>query len=680
MYFRWDSVVPGKQALGEYNVQTALGQLLRTLAISLEQQQGDTHIYHAHVRAHQGILFNEIADAAAKAAREERPKSPDAGKLAHLVKSICDINQLWWMFCDPQFQGQLPMFSKTTGIFHWSTRTNPAHKQVQIRASLTFGKRAENEQVTQCQLHFGSYNALSLLDPQPPPMNKETGRARLLREQVQKQGIHLLGLQECRSATGAVSSNTHLRLCSGAETNGTLGVELWVSKKIPVQESRCLDVRDFAVLHADPRRLLVHYQGEFGTFLIVVAHAPHTGHPMQNRLNWWSELNSLVKRHCTSMNIVSLLDANATWAGPANDQLGDLCEATSNTNTPMFVDFVEQQGLFAPSTFVDCQSGPWFTWTHAQTGKEHRIDYVLLPSEWKRSWTQAWTDPTVNVGHAGVDHVATMADVYWEQGGVKLAKKHRYDRNAILHQDNRSVLFDILDKCPKPAWRVNASDHAVTVSQYLQEAVAEAFPAPKAKTPQYTKDETRKMYQDLVSAKRASVHFKMIEHYRLLSLTFRALAGKELHFESRDWLHRFNCRFAKIIQLVRKLTGELRVRLRKDRTEFLEDLAKEVNECPPGEIFKRLRPILRPAKRQAQVVQPLPKLVDLDGQLILSRIEQENRWTEHFASIEAGHVVDTEHFVDSQLQRQTDRCKPSCFSIEDIPTLPSRSWKLVLGS
>lgn len=593
VYFRWDSVVPGKQALGDYSVQTPLGQLLRALAIALEQQQGDTHVYHAHVRAHQGILLNEIADATAKLAREDKPKPPDTGHLAKLVASVSDVNQVWWMFCNSQFQNQLPAFSKNTGILHWSTRTQPANKHSQIQAALVFGQKEMEGQTKQCHFRFASYNVLSLLDPQPPPVNKETGRARLLREQVQEQGIHFLGLQESRSAVGAVRSHTHMRLCSGAETNGTLGVELWISTKVPVQGNKCLDVRDFTVLHADPRCLLAHYDGEFGAFLILVAHAPHTGHPTQDRVEWWSKLNALVQRHRQSKHIISLIDANATWAGPPNAQMGDLCEATSNSNTAMFVEFVEQFDLFAPSTFADCQYGPWFTWTHARTGREHRIDYVLLPSAWARSWIQAWTDPSVTVGHAGIDHVATIAVVHWEQGCVRASKKVRYDRNAILHPNNRAKLFDILDQCPRPAWEVNASDHAIIVSQYLQEAIAETFPAPKAKTPKYTKDETRNIYQELVSVKRASTQFRMVERFRTLALAFRAWAGKPLNGESRDWLHRFNCRFAQIVHSVQSLTSQLRIRLRKDRTDFLEALAKEVNECPPGEIFKKLRPILK---------------------------------------------------------------------------------------
>ena len=669
VYFRWDSIVPGKQALGDYGTQTQLSRLLRALAIGLEQQQGEIHVYHAHVRAHQGVLLNEIADAAAKLARVEEPASPDSGKLAHLTASLSDVGHIWWFFCNHQSQRQLPVFSKNTGVFQWSTRTQPAKLHQQVQDSLTFGGRKEVGQFLQCQFRFASYNVLSLLDPQPPPMNKETGRAKLLRDQVQNQGLHIVGLQECRSTQGTVHSDTHMRLCSGAETNGTLGVELWVSKKVPVQGHKCLHVRDFAVLHADSRCLLVRYDGDFGAFIIVVAHAPHAGHPAQERKAWWEQLTQLVRAHRKSLQVIAMIDANATWAGPANEQLGDLCEVTPNNNTPMFVDFVAQLELFAPSTSPDYQTGPWFTWTHARTGKEHRIDYVLFPNSWAGSWIQTWTDPSVTVGHAGVDHIATVAEVYWEQSSFKVKKKTRYDRDAIMHPDNRHIVFDILDRCPQPEWGVNASDHAVLVSQYLQGELEDAFPAPKANIPQYTTNETRKIHQELVSAKRAVTQMRLIARFRTLALFFRAWGKKELREESAKWTYQFNCRWAQTTQKIRHLADSLRVRLRKDRSEFLEALASEVNDCPPGEMFKKLRPILKPSKKQSQVVQPLPKLVGIDGEMILSRALQEKRWTEHFASIEAGHVVDARQFVRQQLQRQTDRCKPSSFSSEDVPTL-----------
>ena len=635
----------------------------------MEQQQGEIHVYHAHVRAHQGILLNEIADAVAKLARVEAPAPPDSGKLMYLTASLSNVGHIWWLFCNPQFQNQLPAFSKHTGVFQWSSKTQAAKLHQQIQESLTFGRGKEEGNYTQCHFRFASYNVLSLLDPQPPPLNKETGRARLLREQVQDQGIHLIGLQECRSTQGTVHSNTHMRLCSGAEPNGTLGVELWVSTKVPVQGHKCMDVRDFVVVHADSRCLLVHYEGDFGAFLLVVAHAPHTGHQTQERMAWWEQLTKLISTHRRGVHVIALIDANATWAGPANEQLGELYEEAPNNKTLLFADFVAQHELFAPSTFLDCQTGPWFTWTHARTGKEHRIDYVLLPGSWACSWVQTWTDSSVTVGHAGVDHTATVAEVYWEQSSVKLKKKTRYDREAIMHPENRHAVFDILDRCPQPAWGTNASDHAVIVSQYLQGELAEAFPALKAKTPQYTKNETREIYQELVSAKRAGTQIRLIARFRTLALFFRSWSKQVLKEESTKWMHEFNCKFAQITQKIRRLTDNLRTRLRKDRSEFLEALAREVNECPPGEIFRKLRPILKSSKKQSKVVQPLPKLVNLDGEMILSRTAQEKRWTEHFASIEAGHVVDVRQFVDQQLQRQADRCKPSSFANEDIPTL-----------
>ena len=213
VYFRWDAVVPGKQALGDFQTSTPLGHLLRTLAVALEQQQGDRHIYHAHVRAHTGILLNEMVDVAAKVARSQTAIAPDQGKLFELVKRLPDLHQLWWVFCSPAYQQQLPDFDKAANELRWSPTANHATEVDGIRQGIRFGSVDTRSQSVTCNLRCASYNVLSLMDPVPPPINKETGRARLLRDQVNAKEIHLLGLQECRSQQGAIRSSSHLRLC-----------------------------------------------------------------------------------------------------------------------------------------------------------------------------------------------------------------------------------------------------------------------------------------------------------------------------------------------------------------------------------------------------------------------------------------------------------------------------------
>ena len=275
-------------------------------------------------------------------------------------------------------------------------------------------------------------------------------------------------------------------------------------------------------------------------------------------------------------------------------------------------------------------------------------------------------DPEITVGHAGWDHVATIIEVHWEQIGQMSRKRPKYD---VMNPHNKAKLFDVLDHCPSPQWSMNASDHAVQLTQYFQDQLAEAFPAPKRKTPTYTREETRQIYQKTVVHKKSLGHFKILELFQILSRIFDAWAHKPHYEGSIRWRTLFNFKYAQTMAELQKSADILKAGLKADKNAFLDNLAKEVNECPPAEIFRRLRPVLQPAKKQAPVFRPLPKLLDAEGQPILSRQDQEARWTEHFASIEAGQVVQVEHFAEKHLQRQLERCKPAEYDIRDIPSL-----------
>ena len=669
VYFRWDAIVPGKQALGDFQTSTPLGHLLRALAFALEQQQGDRHIYHAHVRAHKGILLNEVVDTAAKAARSQMPIAPDRGKLSELVHRLPNLHQLWWVFCSHAYQQQLPKFDRTANELRWSPTANQATQVTGIQQGIQFGHAEHQAQPVTCNLRCASYNVLSLMDPAPPPLNRETGRARLLREQANAKAIHLLGLQECRSPQGTIRSSSHLRLCSGATEQGTLGVELWISLRVPVDQQQPFDARDFAVAFADPQCLIVKYTGVFGHLLIIVAHAPHSGHPESVRAQWWGKLGEQIDKHQQDAIPLILIDANAVWAGPPTASLGDLVETRPNANTPYFQGFVEKHRLFAPATFSEAQWGPWFTWVHAGSGKEHRLDYVLLDVLWSKAWIEAWTDLELSTGHPGWDHIATVVDVYWEQGYQTQQKKIRLDAMAMMDPSNKAKIFDILDRCPQPAWSTNASDHAVQLTQYFQQELGKHFPAPRRKTPEFTQNDTREVYSLLVANKRALRQFRLIERYQVLYLAFSTWAKKFAYCGSNTWTIAFNQKYAQLAAQTSKLASKLKVCLRQDRNHFLSKVAQEVSECPPAEVYRKLRPVLRPTKKQTTVLRPLPKLLDTEGQPIMSRAAQNQRWTSHFASIEAGKTIQVGQFVHEHLQRQMDRCKPTSYDPEDIPSL-----------
>ena len=610
--------------------------------------------------------MNELVDVVAKEARTQTPRAPDSGRLASMLASLADLSHLWWYFSDPQYQRQLPSFHRSTHEFQWTATAEKALRQNDIQSQICFGGSHTTQSAVACKLRCASYNVLSLLDPTPPPLNSETGRARLLREQIKRKGIHLLGLQECRSQQGTIRSSSHLRQCSGSTEQGTFGVELWIALKTPVDQEQAFHEKDCAVVFADPQSMLVWYAGPFGHLLIVVAHAPHTGHTEQVRVQWWRDFEQKVNQHKKDAQVILLIDANAVWAGPPTQYMGDLFENQPNRSTQLFQKFVEQIAGLRAFHLLKLSVGSMVHMGAPWIGEGASYRLCLVGHAVEPGMGRIMDDPEITVGHAGWDHVATIIEVHWEQIGQMSRKRPKYD---VMNPHNKAKLFDVLDHCPSPQWSMNASDHAVQLTQYFQDQLAEAFPAPKRKTPTYTREETRQIYQKTVVHKKSLGHFKILELFQILSRIFDAWAHKPHYEGSIRWRILFNFKYAQTMAELQKSADILKAGLKADKNAFLDNLAKEVNECPPAEIFRRLRPVLQPAKKQAPVFRPLPKLLDAEGQPILSRQDQEARWTEHFASIEAGQVVQVEHFAEKHLQRQLERCKPAEYDIRDIPSL-----------
>eukprot|EP00439_Symbiodinium_sp_Y106_P036466 s5033_g4.t1 len=91
-----------------------------------------------------------------------------------------------------------------------------------------------------------------------------TGRAAFLREQCRYHGVNILALQETRTKKfDTFNSHSHIRLCSGCDSHGHHGVELWFDKHLALSTCVADPIRvqlsDLLVLFADPRTLLVRF-------------------------------------------------------------------------------------------------------------------------------------------------------------------------------------------------------------------------------------------------------------------------------------------------------------------------------------------------------------------------------------------------------------------------------------
>ena len=140
-----------------------------------------------------------------------------------------------------------------------------------------------------------------------------TGRAAFLREQCRYHGVNILALQETRTKKfDTFNSHSHIRLCSGCDSHGHHGVELWFDKHLALSTCVADPIRvqlsDLLVLFADPRTLLVRFTRRGLHILFVVVHAPTAASP--ERAHWWKVLSERVSRFSRGCGVVLLGDFN----------------------------------------------------------------------------------------------------------------------------------------------------------------------------------------------------------------------------------------------------------------------------------------------------------------------------------------------------------------------------------
>ena len=322
--FCWDSTVAGHKADGDFIAsKDFLSEVVRHIFQGLEALLGHDAITHKHVRAHTGVCPNEYVDSLAKHALKHNVLAPTH---SHAFQTFIDqpnasLQWLWWHIqceIDPKSDHEvLPRYRD--GRIQWEPRANcfvDAEKVVRTSMMQTHELPSLDAVCLHYTLQIGTYNCLSLGTDdcaQNSSGLQGLGRVALVRHAASRLGFNLLGIQEARSKCGTVRSQTHLRICSGRNDDGTLGTELWVALDQPF----CTDAKghpvhfkphEFAVMIATPRLLIVACQTKHFEAYFVVGHAPHTGTSEEVRHQWWQQLAAHLSR-LKDHDIVCMLDA-----------------------------------------------------------------------------------------------------------------------------------------------------------------------------------------------------------------------------------------------------------------------------------------------------------------------------------------------------------------------------------
>ena len=303
-----------------------------------------------------------------------------------------------------------------------------------------------------------------------------SGKLQYIRDQMKALHLLFLGIQESRSTAICSQCDDVLRL-GGGGSGGQYGVELWINLRQPFANvgarPRYLSKQNVVVVYADSSILLTKISHELWTAWIVVAHAPHSGHPENARREWWCKMHEILTQHAADAEIYLLIDANATpghtdaiHVGPRNTQ--------ASKSTPLFRDFLETWRLALPGTF-SCHQGPQATWTSPDGLTQHCIDHVCVPVNRLRDCMFSRVIDEFDLGNSHWDHAVTGIELSWKEMSQIPLQRNR-GSNINREVISRGTLQTQLCKYVVPAWSQDVQSHVDMHNQHLLSCLRQSCP------------------------------------------------------------------------------------------------------------------------------------------------------------------------------------------------------------
>eukprot|EP00438_Fugacium_kawagutii_P022440 Skav232867 [mRNA] locus=scaffold2451:243489:249386:+ [translate_table: standard] len=330
---------------GSASVGKNLGaQILRSSARALRAKLPPQGVWYRHTRGHAGQYWNELADRLATFSRRTAPPLQMVVPPLQGWQSI--VPHLWTLYQDH------------------GAALDPALNCICEEAFIN--------------VQIASANVLSLYTGHAGGV----GKVAYLQEQFALQKLHIVGVQESRSAPGCFVSKEWIRFSAGAD-HGTLGIELWINTAQPYgrigEQNLFLTKNHFAIVSTHPRHLLARVTAPGFHSWILVAHAPHGGHPVETRAEWWQEMETLLRQHAAIGQCLVCIDANAT-AGPSHECFVHDTMDDANHSTHLLQRFLANTHLSIPARCgIDLNlhtedhelCGVQLTWQHQVSTEVH---------------------------------------------------------------------------------------------------------------------------------------------------------------------------------------------------------------------------------------------------------------------------------------------------------------------
>ena len=335
----------------------------------------------SHVKGHSDHPWNELADSLAKAtAIADFLPSP---LCADLVQCITDSVFNAWLHiahASTDLVSYPPVVDQEFRATSIDTHTGSLYTYHQTPQQQAL-EAASLHDKTALVFRTATYNVMSAVDKATGDTTAfDSANINLLSQQYAHHFLHIIGQQESRLPAKKKLSSLYIIISSGTNPRHGLGCSLWFSRYLPYYQlngkTYCFNMKQFFVVHTDPRLLVVDVDAPFLRMRLLSAHAP-----IAKDTDARAAFFKLLRKYVQYPNRIMLfIDANSrpeesisTFKSGANTYLRQACN--------QFDEFLELSKLctthsvprFAPLT---CD-----TWTSHKTGIRHTIDYVVTKME-----------------------------------------------------------------------------------------------------------------------------------------------------------------------------------------------------------------------------------------------------------------------------------------------------------
>ena len=675
--FGFDADVTGHQVAGHWTSykHPDMQRMSRDFIYILQHRHGHDALKWTHIRAHQGHLWNEIADLLAKHA-VTYPTVVQSSDLLYSFLDCPDILQSFdWVWALGPMGANQPHMPHLFGnhLYHFRHVTEslppfPCH----------FGltQLIESPEVSQdvtLTLKIATYNVLTLDTKRDKAVGAGyAGRHLALLQQCHEHQIHIMGVQETCAARVTNKNNPWYHIISApCRKDGHYGVQIWLHRSLKIcEDGRAFQEDDCRIICASPNALAIKIVHPMLHCVVISARAPTSDKDAEDLYTFWKSLTDLVMSKFASWKVILLCDANAHVGSCISTSISDHGQEAETRAGEIFHDWLLHHGIWLPSTWETIHEGDTYTYVTTTGQHFHRLDFVGLSHNWPLDSVVTKVAYDFDGSLARCDHRPLTCTF---TSTVKLptrrsstrSKSATFDRKACSTVISKNP--ELLAGLPTIPWKVDVHRHATGIATATVGQLQRVLPKT---TKQARKRHLSELTWSVLLWKRKLRQYYLEASRRFRFGSLRAIlrtwlglcrsAGGSPH-PSDKWLKLMDFKLALLSYHIGQVQPLLQELIRRDDNLYYQTLADRAGRISTEEGFQGLWKELRGV---------LPKWRTRGA---AQRFDIDDALCQHFATLEAGTprtFADLyRECVDHQNHTISATPQPQKLHLDELPTL-----------